>query len=265
MNKTAGASLVVLLLIVSAFAACGDSKRAGEGELIVAAASNFSEAFEEIGREYERRTGIRVVNVFSSTADLARQIENGAPFDVFASADVKSVEALASKRLLATGSTRDFARGRLVLWTPANRYALNSLSDLTSQSVSRIAIASPSVAPYGAAAVEALRSAGLMDAVEPKLVFAQNAVQAKQFAATGNAEAAFVPSSLVRESGGHIMEIDEKLHKPLIHTVAVLNKSERREAADGFLEFLTSEDGGARILLEHGYSIPEPKDGRARK
>lgn len=258
MHRIAGAWLVALLLLAACFTACENSTAGGEGQLVVAAASNFSDAFEEMGREYERETGVRVVYVFSSTSDLARQTENGAPFDVFASADAKQVESLASKGLLASDSRRDFARGRLALWTPPNSHlTISSLSDLRSRSVSRIAVASPSVAPYGAAAVEALRSAGLMDEVERKIVYAQNAVQAKQFAATGNAEAAFVPLSLVGESGGRILEIDEKLHSPLIHTAAVLTSSEKSSEAKRFVDYLTRKDGGAAVLLRHGYSIPE--------
>lgn len=246
------------LLIVVLVAGCGKYKEDVEGEIVVAAASNFSEVFDEIGREYERRRGVRVINVYSATAELARQIENGAPYDIFASADDEHTENLIGEGLLVAETNRSFARGRLVLWIPAGSSAIiHDIEGLTTDKISRIAIARPPVAPYGAAAVEALKSVGLFESVEHKIVYAQSVAQAKQFAATGNADAAFVPFSLVREKGGRVIEVDEKLHRKLVHTIAVLDSTKKRDEADQFIDFLTSADGGASILQKYGYVTPE--------
>jgi molybdate transport system substrate-binding protein len=126
---------------------------------------------------------------------------------------------------------------------------------LSGGGVTKIAVAKPDLAPYGEAAVEALRALGVWEGVEPKVVYAQSVAQAKQFAATGNADAAFLPRSLVREGEGRFIEIDAHLHRPIDQAVGVVSASRRQAAARQFVEFLLSEEGRA-LLKSFGYAEP---------
>ena len=222
-------------------------------EITVAAAANLMDAFAELGKEFTSRTGIRVRFSFGATADLARQIENGAPFDVFAAADVEHIDKLNREGLLLPGTNHLFARGRLVLWIPSNTsFTLNRIDDIARPEVERIAIAKPDVAPYGRATVEALLALNLWGQIEPKIIYGQSVAQAKQYAATGNAEVAFIPLSLVKANEGQAIEVDERLHQPLNHAIAVIKDSPHHEAAQRFVAFVLSPEGQA-MLERYGY------------
>jgi molybdate transport system substrate-binding protein len=199
------------------------------------------------------RTGVRVTFSFGSTADLAKQVENGAPFDVYASADLEHVDELKSKGLLLPGTDKLFARGRLVLWIPpGSRFTLNRIEEIVRPEVERISIAKPDVAPYGRATIEALRALNLWAQVEPKTIYGQNVLQTKQQAATGNSEAAFIPLSLVKTGEGRIIEVDEQLHQPIDQAIAVIKDSPHTEAAQRFVNFVLSPEGQA-FLERYGY------------
>ena len=160
-----------------------------ESEIIVAAAANLTDSFPELAQEFTRQTGNKVVLSFGSTADLAKQIENGAPFDVFAAADVAHVSALEQKGLITSDTNRRYARGSLVIWVvDASKFKLERVEDLADKTIERVAIAKPDVAPYGAAAVEMLRALNLWEKIEPKVVYGMNVSQVKQFVSSGNAE-----------------------------------------------------------------------------
>jgi molybdate transport system substrate-binding protein len=211
------------------------------------------DAFTEMEKAFTSRTGIRIRTSFGATADLARQIENGAPFDVFAAADVEHIDKLNKEGLLAPGTNQLFARGRLILWIPPNSsFTLNRIEDIARPEVERIALAKPDVAPYGRAAVEALRALNLWTQMEPKIIYGQNVSQAKQYAATGNAEVAFIPLAFFKPNEGQAIEVDERLHHPLDHAIAVIKDSPRQEAAQRFIAFVLSPDGQA-ILERYGY------------
>jgi molybdate transport system substrate-binding protein len=219
----------------------------------VAAAANLTEAFTELGKEYTSRTGVRIRLSFGATADLARQIENNAPFDVFASADTEHVDQLTGLGLLLPDTSHLFARGRLVLWIPrGSRFTLKQVGDITRTEVERISIAKPDLAPYGRATVEALRALNLWTEVERKVIYGQNVSQAKQYAATGNAEVAFIPLALVKANEGQVIEVDERLHQPLNHAIAVIRESRQQEAARRFVSFILSPEGQS-ILERYGY------------
>jgi len=253
--KACGA-LLSLALVASAGACGGGEQGAREGEITVAAASSLTDAFGETGKRFTARTGVKVTYSFGATADLSKQIENGAPFDVFASADAEHVEALARKGLLADAPRGVYARGKLVLWTPpGGKASVTRVEDLAGDGVSKVAVAKPDVAPYGRAAVETLNALGLWAKVEPKVVYSQTVAQAKQFASSGNAEAAFVPRSLVREGEGRAIEVDSKLHAPIDQAVGVVRASKRQDAARRFVEFLLGEEGQS-VLKSFGYDAP---------
>jgi molybdate transport system substrate-binding protein len=269
LNNRARAVLVSFILLAQGITGCGGLKRepsqekSGQRaatEINVGAASNLSDAFKELGEQFKTRTGIGVVYSFGATADLAKQIEQGAPFDLFAAADVEHVEALNRQGLIVPGTLMLYARGQLVLWTPAgSRLKLDRIEDVGRAEVERISLAKPDVAPYGRAAVEALTALNLWKDVESKVVYGQNVTQAKQYAATGNADVAFIPRSLVREGEGSSIAVDERLHQPINQALAVTKSSDKQTAALQFAEYILSPEGQT-LLERYGYKKAAPSD-----
>ena len=248
--------LSVVLLLSSCSRNTSSIKQDGAREINVAAAANLTDAFTELGQQFTAQTGVRVVYSFGATADLARQIENGAPFDLFASADVEHVDELKGKDLLVAGTAAVYARGRLVLWIPpGSRAQVDRLEDLTRQEVERIGIAKPDVAPYGRATLEALRALGLWPQLEPRVIYGQNVSQVKQYAATGNVDVAFIPLALVRAGEGRIIEVDERLHQPIDQALAVIKASAKQEDAQRFRSYVLSAEGQS-LLERYGYRQP---------
>src|SRR5579864_732553 len=169
---------IVILALVAVTTAC--RREPSKPMVTVAAAANLTEVFGEIGPRFEAQTGIHPVFSYGSTAQLSRQIESSAPFDVFAAADSEHVAELDRNGLLAPGSRAVYARGVLALWFPAGGDALNGLEDLSSPTVRVVAIAKPDLAPYGQAAVDSLQRTGIWEQVKPKVVYAENISMAKQ-------------------------------------------------------------------------------------
>lgn len=219
-------------------------------KLTVAAASNLTGVFDEIGRAFTLETGIEVVFSFGSTAALAQQVEQGAPVDVFAAADVEHIDLLVASKKLESRSL--YARGQLALWAPGG--GVSSVNDLARPEIKFVAIAQPELAPYGQAAVETLRASSLWDAVQPKLVYASNISQAKQLAATGNADAAFTAYSLVLHEAGSIVRVDAGLHEPLEQALGVVAGG-RTEDARRFSAFVLGPKG-RDVLKQNGYLVP---------
>lgn len=254
-------SIYVLLVSLTAFSACrqpsSQTSDPDAQEITVAAAANLSDSFPELAFEFTKQTAIKVVLSFGSTADLAKQIENSAPFDVFASADVAHVSSLEQKGLITNGTMSRYARGSLVIWVPdGSKVTVKRPEDLADRSVERIAIAKPDIAPYGAAAVEALRALNLWEKVEPKVVYGMNASQVRQFVSSGNAEVGFLPRSLVQNGKGTFVEVDEKLHQPIDQALGVVKASPKQEAARRFADFVLGPEG-QKILQQHGYKTTE--------
>jgi molybdate transport system substrate-binding protein len=220
-------------------------------EVHVAAAANLRGVLDDIARGFLAKTGIHVVSTIGPTAQLAQQIENGAPIDVFLSADTQHVDDLIARHAVDASSRAVYARGRLVVWAPT-RPDIATLRDLAHPDVHQVGCAKPELAPYGAAAVEALKKAGLWQQVEPKLVYGQSISAAKQYADSGNTAAAFTALSLVINSGGHYVLIDENLHAPLDQALCIVKSN---PAAVKFREFLLGPEGTA-ILAKSGYSRP---------
>jgi molybdate transport system substrate-binding protein len=262
MPLRAGRLLLPLLMLGSLLLLCDcKSKTASinqtsQREINVAAAANLTDAFAEMGRRFTEQTGVRVLYSFGATADLAKQIENGAPFDLFASADIEHVDALNREGLLTTGTQATYARGRLVLWIPPESHAqVERLEDLAKPGVERIGIAKPDVAPYGRATIEALRALDLWPRIEPRVIYGQNVSQVKQYAATGNVDVAFIPLALFRAGEGRAIEVDERLHQPIEQALAVIKASSKQEDARRFSDYVLSPEG--QSLLEHyGYRRP---------
>jgi molybdate transport system substrate-binding protein len=257
--KTLSVRRLLLLFVLLCTVSCqfqAENRKNASTELVVAAASNLTEAFAEIGPAFTHETGVRVVFSFGATADLSKQIENGAPFDVFAAADTVHPDRLEREGLLAPGTRALYARGRLVLWLPpGSSLKAERIEDLTTAAFERIAVAKPDVAPYGQATVECLRTLGIWTQLEPKVVYAQNVSQAKQYAGTGNAEVAFIPLALVKPGEGSYIEVDEKLHQPIDQALGIIKDSPKQEAARRFVNFLLSSKG-QELLTRSGYRKP---------
>jgi molybdate transport system substrate-binding protein len=215
----------------------------------VAAAANVREALVELSRVFKTESGISVVPTVGATAQLTQQIENGAPIDVFLSADTQHVDRLIEEGSADGGSRAIYARGVLVLWAPS-RPDIGGIRDLAEPGVKRVGCARPELAPYGAAAVESLKKAGVWAAVEPKLVYGQSISTSKEFADSGNVAAAFTALSLVKNLKGHYTVVGEDLHAPIDQALCVMKGS----AAGGrFREFVLSAEGRG-ILERYGYA-----------
>ncbi|HEX2269350.1 MAG TPA: molybdate ABC transporter substrate-binding protein [Pyrinomonadaceae bacterium] len=245
-----------LLLVLVFGSACRDTTAPAGAEITVAAASDLTPAFEEIGREFQASHGTKVVFVFGSTGLLTRQIENGAPFDVFAAANVGFIDQLDQKGFVVPGTKRIYGRGRITLWTmPNSPLQIEKIEDLTRADIARIAIANPDHAPYGQAAREALESAGIWDAVRSKLVYGDNIRQTLQYAETGNVEVTIVALSLSVQSQGRWVLVPEELHKPLDQGMGVIKGTKNEQAARAFNDFVNGNKG-REIMTKYGFAFP---------
>ena len=246
--------LAAFLLTLMWATACRDKSPATSNELTVAAASDLTPAFEELGRAFEASHKTKVVFVFGSTGLLTRQLENGAPMDLFAAANVSYVEQLEQKGLIIPGTKAVYGRGRITLWTPPEtNLRLAGIADLARPEVTRVAIANPDHAPYGLAARQALESAGVWERVKPKLVYGDNIRQALQFAQTGNVDVAIVALSLSKQSNGRWTLIPEELHQPLDQGLAIMKGTRNEPAARAFSDFIRGPEGQA-IMQKYGFS-----------
>jgi len=248
-------SFLLLAVLAFSFACQGTRAPESSSELTVAAASDLTPAFEEIGRAFEASQKIKVVFVFGSTGLLTKQIENGAPFDVFAAANQTFIDQLEKKGLVVPGTKRTYARGRITLWTTSEGpLKIEKIDDLTRPEVHRIAIANPDHAPYGQAAREALQTAGIWDAVQPKLVYGDNIRQTLQYAETGNVEVAIVALSLSVGSKGRWVLVPENLHKPLDQGLGIIRGTKNEQAARAFSDFVNGAQG-REIMKKYGFSF----------
>jgi len=253
-----------LLTLLAALASAGPGPAAAAegGSLRVAAAANLQVALEEIVAAFQaHRPGADVRASYGASGAFVAQIRNGAPFDLFLAADAAFPARLAEAGL-ADGAPFPYALGRLVLWVPASSpldLGRDGLRALLDPSVRRVAIANPALAPYGAAAEEALAAAGLLEAVRGKLVMGQSAAQAALFAESGNAQAALLPLSLAAvpplSREGRFRELPAGSHRPIEQAGVILKASRSPGLARAFAGFLLGPEGRA-LLLRGGYALP---------
>jgi molybdate transport system substrate-binding protein len=246
---------IALLIIVAFWATACQLATSAPAEITVAAAANLIEVAQTLGSEFEAQTKIHPVFSFGSTAQLATQIENSAPFDVFLSADAEHVDKLDQEGLLASGSNAVYAVGVLALWIPPSSKAhVSKLEDLKTSEVRVIALANPKLAPYGAAAVETLQHAGIWDAVMAKIVYAENISMAKQYGTSKNADAVFTAYSLVLKDAGKVIQVDEALHMPIVQKLGIVAHSQHLDDGRSFTRFVLGAPGQA-ILARYGYKL----------
>lgn len=229
---------------------------AGGPGLIVSAAANLQPALDEIGAQFEKQTGTRVTFNFGSTGQLAQQIVQGAPVDLFAAADRETIDGLAARGFVIPDTVQLYARGQIALYTRSTSpLQLQSLADLARPEVKRVAIANPDRAPYGRAAREVLQNAGVWSAVESKIILAENIQQTQQYAETGNVDAAIIALSLAIGSKGRWVAIPQELYKPIDQALGVVKGTRNEREARAFAAFIVGPVGRA-VFIRYGYSLP---------
>ncbi len=246
-----GAALGIVLL----------SDSANADEILIAVASNFVEPMTEIIARFEQETGHTVEMAVGSSGRIYAQIVNGAPFQIFFSADQEKIEQLESDGLVIQGSRFTYAKGRLALWSSHSELALTELEGLKSANIRRLAIANPRVAPYGIAAMETLASLDAVDVWQSRIVQGENIAQTYQFVETGNADMGFVALSQVFRNGNFIsgrgLLVPGELHQPIRQDVAQLIGAESCIACAHFLDFIKSEES-MRLISGFGYQSANP-------
>jgi molybdate transport system substrate-binding protein len=249
-----GKLLALLILFTSTFAAAQ--------EITVAAAADMSAALPELVDAYTKKTGQTVKLSFGASGDLTNQIENGAPFDIFFSADEQYPQRLIKDGLASKDSLYRYAVGRLVLWIPADsplvlpELGINALLD---PSIKKIAIANPATAPYGRAAEATLRHYGIYDKVASRLVVGESIRQAAQFVESGNAQAGLIALSHALapalKDRGRYWKVPLDAYPTLNQAAVVLTRSKQPDAARKFLDFLRSPEATS-LLTSYGFSLP---------
>jgi molybdate transport system substrate-binding protein len=239
--------------------------RAQEQKVVrVAAAADVKFAMEQLSKEFGNKMGTKVDITTGSSGNFFAQIQGGAPFDLFFSADLDYPKKLEASGFAEPGTLFEYALGQIVIWTPANsqvsvvREKWNALLDAR---IHKIAIANPSLAPYGRAAVSVLQKAGIYEQVKAKLVYGENISQAAQFVQSGNAQAGIIAHSLAVSPGmeaGKIWEIPADMYPPIEQAAVVLKNAKDKAAALAFLDFVKSSAGRA-ILEKFGFSVPLDK------
>jgi len=234
-------------------------------EITVAAAADMSAALPELVAAYMKKSGQEVKLSFGASGNLTNQIRNGAPFDLFFSADEQYPQQLMAEGLASKDTLYRYAIGRLVLWVPndspldLSKLGMQALLD---PSVKKISIANPATAPYGRAAAAALRYFGIYDQVSSRLVVGENVAQAAQFVESGNAQAGLLALSHAlapaMKNKGRYWTVPLDAYPTLNQAAVVLSRSKQQDAARRFLEFLRSPEATS-LLTSYGFSLPAEK------
>lgn len=229
------------------------------GTTLVAVASNFTKPMTEIAAEFEKATGHTAQLSFGSSGKFVSQFENGAPFEVFFSADEKAPIKLEEAGLAVAKSRFTYALGKLALWSNAANYVDANGEILSKGGFKHIALAVPKLAPYGAAAVEVLKNKNLLDKLQPLFVLGENISQTHQFISTGNAELGFVALSQVSEKGkitsGSGWIVPQALYAPIKQDAVLLTLGVENPAAKALLNYLKTAPAKA-IIQKYGYDLP---------
>jgi len=258
-----------MLAVVCFFALCANGTNAQELGVRVAAAADLNFAMRELSEKFESQTGANVNVTYGSSGNFFSQIQNGAPFDLFFSADIEYPKKLEAAGITEPGTLYRYAVGRIVLWMPADTkvdLAKEGWKALLDSRVEKVAIANPEHAPYGRAAVAALQKAGVYEAIKAKLVYGENISQAAQFVQSGTAQAGIVAMSLAVSPAmrdGKRWEVPAEMHPPLEQGAVLLKNAKNKEASRAFLEFATSDSGRA-ILAKSGFELPAKPEKAAR-
>jgi len=248
---------VVALVVAAGLAACSSKS---EGRTVrIAAASDLQRAFTELGAEFKARTGITPEFNFGSSGLLSKQIEQGAPYFLFASANKQFAQNVIAAGRCDGTTARLYAQGRIVVWTAPGKKAPVSLADLTDPEFKRIGIANPDHAPYGVAAQQALESAGVWAQIKDRLVLGESIQATMLIAKNGDVDAAIVALSLaVVADGGTSLKIDPSMYAPLDQQLVVCGKGAEADAAKQFADFLDTREG-REVMSRYGFQLPVDK------
>jgi molybdate transport system substrate-binding protein len=279
-SPIAAITLVILVVLLAAgLAACGSSftttaapatsttaapttSTPGAKTLTVSAASSLKAAFTEIGAAFDAANGSTTTFNFDASGTLQKQIEGGAPVDVFASAAMKQVTALKDADLVDAATIKKFAGNEIVLVVPADStLGLTGFQDLTKDTVKKIGYGDPKAAPHGVAAEEILTKLGILDQVKSKVVYAQNVSQALQYITSGEVDAGIIFATEALAGGDKVKVIakaDQSLYTKVAFPIAVISASKAKELGQAFVDYVTSADGQA-ILAKYGF-LPAPAD-----
>ena len=252
-------TVALLALTISVTTAAAQSAK----EITVAAAADLSSALKDIGDSYEKRTGVHVKLSFGASGALTQQIQNGAPFDAFFSADMDYARQLIAAGDADGSAPYKYAIGKLVLWVPVDSpldVEHKGMSILLDPYVKKISIANPQHAPYGRAAVAALKHDGLYDKVQDRLVQGENISQAAQFVESGNAQAGFVALAHAiapsMQGKGKYWQVPADAYPPLDQGVVVISHSQHKKEATAFVEYIKTKEV-SEVLRHYGFTLPE--------
>ena len=246
------------LLIFICLLVAGQTAHAGE-KITIAAAADLKFALDEVVALFSRlHPADRVETIYGSSGKFQTQIRQGAPFDLYFSADIAYPRALKEEGFAAS-EVQPYAVGRIVLWSTSRDTAKMTLADLADPAIRKIAIANPKHAPYGKRAEEALKASGVWEKVEAKLVYGENVAQAAQFVQTGNAQAGIIALSLalspeLAKRGGYAL-IPDRLHQPLEQGFIITRRAENNGMAKRFADYMGGKPARA-VMVKYGFVLP---------
>ncbi|WP_222833018.1 molybdate ABC transporter substrate-binding protein [Pseudomonas sp. SC3(2021)] len=227
-------------------------------EVQVAVAANFTAPIQALAADFEKDTGHKLVAAYGATGQFYTQIKNGAPFEVFLSADDTTAEKLEKEGDSVKGSRFTYAIGTLALWSAKEGYVDAKGDVLKKNEYQHLSIANPKAAPYGLAATQVLEKLKLTEATKAKIVEGQNITQAYQFVSTGNAEVGFVALSQIYKDGkvssGSAWIVPASLHDPIKQDAVILNKGKDSAAAKALVEYLKGPKAAA-VIKSYGYQL----------
>ncbi len=251
------------MMLVAAGPTLAEGTASASEDLTIAAASDLNFAFKDLVAEFEKRTGSHVKLTLGSSGNFFSQIQNGAPFDLYYSADIGYPKKLEEAGLTVPDSLYRYAVGRIVVWVssrsplPVEKLGIETLLD---PSIKKIAIANPKHAPYGRAAVAAMQHFHVYDRVKDKLVFGENISQAAQFVESGACDIGVIALSLAlaptMKAGGRYWQVPTDAHPPLEQGAVILKQSKNQAAAGQFLEFMQGPHG-QEIMRRYGFTLPQ--------
>jgi molybdate transport system substrate-binding protein len=250
----------ISILCLLALLFCARQASAEEKSVMVAVAANVKYAFEALSTAFTSETGITVKNATSSSGKLTAQITHGAPFDLFLSADMKYPEKLYQDGLAVT-KPKIYANGTLVLWTMKEIDLSKGIVAMSSSNITKIALANPKLAPYGAEAVRAMEYYKLDAAIKPKLIYGESISQVNQYIDSKSVDAGFTAKSVVvsplLEGKGNWIALPKESYQPIQQGMVILRhgQSENNHATRKFYEFMSSAKAQA-ILIKFGYTLP---------
>jgi molybdate transport system substrate-binding protein len=248
-------AIVALLLLSIVSCRSNGPSSSTSNELIVSAAVSLKNAFNEIADLNEKRNGTKVHFNYGASGALQKQIESGAPVDVFASAGAKQMDDLAGKSLINPDTRKDFARNSLVLIVPAENVSIGSFSDLANPTVKRVAVGNPKTGPAGQYTEQTFMKLSLLPQIQTKLIFAEDVRQVLDYVVRGEVDAGVVYSSDALSAGARTKvaaHAPDDSHDPIKYPIAIVKDSKRRDTAQKFIDLVLSSEGQA-ILVKHGF------------